>query len=383
MEAGASTVMITEWPVRRLLIAATSGLVVVVIAEVLIGRELRSRWTCAQSVPESDQGRPGRAAVDPWHVGTDGHEPVDTGLSASALVGSEINYNLWITFDAPFGSGADGTRLDDSSDSWAGLKTAEPGAAAASRATRKDRRPGKHRLPPPPGALKGRTAVVAVAAGAAVAAGQTGIATSAYHSRAVDRQGGPADAIAAQTPIATDTSLSDATSPQVLNVGAATDLTQFDGILRNGEQFAADLAAASSAKLPPLWAKFAEGTLTSGFGQRWGAMHPGVDVAGAFGSPIRAVADGVVLEAGPANGFGLWVRVGHDDGTVTVYGHVDAITVEAGQRVTAGDQIATMGNRGFSTGTHVHFEVWKYGSDKIDPIPWLASRGIDLGPERD
>jgi murein DD-endopeptidase MepM/ murein hydrolase activator NlpD len=49
----------------------------------------------------------------------------------------------------------------------------------------------------------------------------------------------------------------------------------------------------------------------------------------------------------------------------------------------AGDQIATVGNRGFSTGPHCHFEVWPDGVHKVDPLPWLASRGISLGPEED
>ena len=75
----------------------------------------------------------------------------------------------------------------------------------------------------------------------------------------------------------------------------------------------------------------------------------------------------------------MWVRLKHADGTVTVYGHVDSATVQVGQHVMAGDEIAKMGNRGFSTGPHLHFEVWLNGTDKVDPLPWLASRGISLG----
>ena len=119
----------------------------------------------------------------------------------------------------------------------------------------------------------------------------------------------------------------------------------------------------------PLFTKFAAGNFTSGFGIRWGVQHLGVDVAAPIGTPIYAVADATVLEAGPASGFGMWVRLLHDDGTVTIYGHVDTATVSAGQRVMAGDQIATVGNRGFSTGPHCHFEVWLNGVDKIDPSP--------------
>ena len=71
------------------------------------------------------------------------------------------------------------------------------------------------------------------------------------------------------------------------------------------------------------------------------------------------------------------------DGTITVYGHIDTSTVTVGQQVMAGDQIATVGNRGFSTGPHLHFEVHLAGENKIDPLPWLASRGISLGVEQD
>ncbi len=88
--------------------------------------------------------------------------------------------------------------------------------------------------------------------------------------------------------------------------------------------------------------------------------------------------DGTVIEAGPASGFGLWVRVQHADGTVTVYGHVNEIIANAGTQVKAGDLIATIGNRGQSTGPHLHFEVWLNGSQKIDPQGWLAERGITL-----
>ncbi|WP_433262394.1 M23 family metallopeptidase [Actinosynnema sp. CS-041913] len=125
-------------------------------------------------------------------------------------------------------------------------------------------------------------------------------------------------------------------------------------------------------------AKPAQGTFTSGFGSRWGTTHFGVDIANSIGTPILSAMEGVVVEAGPASGFGLWVRVQHGDGTITVYGHVNEILVSQGQHVGAGQQIATMGNRGQSTGPHLHFEVWIGGSQKIDPIGWLGERGISL-----
>ncbi|MFD0000116.1 M23 family metallopeptidase [Nocardia sp. NPDC127526] len=120
------------------------------------------------------------------------------------------------------------------------------------------------------------------------------------------------------------------------------------------------------------------GPLSSGFGMRWGAMHAGLDFADGFGAPILAATDGTVIEAGPASGFGLWVRVQQDDGTIGVYGHMQDILVQVGQQVRAGDHIATVGSRGYSTGPHLHYEVHTEGGP-IDPMPWLAGRGVDVG----
>ncbi|PKW19302.1 M23 family metallopeptidase [Saccharopolyspora spinosa] len=123
--------------------------------------------------------------------------------------------------------------------------------------------------------------------------------------------------------------------------------------------------------------KPAEGTFTSGFGSRWGTSHRGIDIANKIGTTIRSVAAGKVIDAGPASGFGLWIRVQHNDGTITVYGHINTIEVSVGQQVGAGDKIATMGNRGQSTGPHLHFEVIENGI-KINPLPWLNERGIEV-----
>ncbi|WP_406266381.1 M23 family metallopeptidase [Nocardia sp. NBC_00881] len=246
-----------------------------------------------------------------------------------------------------------------------------------------NKRGGAHRLPAPPAALKGRAAVAAVAAGAVVAAGQAAFAAPEQPSQTVDYEAaGQVHEIAAQSMSVADPSASPE-SPQVLNVSAPADLGQFNDILHKGQKYAEDLAAQEAAKLRPLFTKFAAGTFTSGFGARWGVQHLGIDIAGPIGTPIYAVADATVVEAGPAAGFGMWVRLLHDDGTITIYGHIDTATVSQGQRVMAGDQIATIGNRGFSTGPHCHFEVWLHGVDKVDPLPWLASRGISLGPQRD
>ncbi|WP_431965053.1 M23 family metallopeptidase [Nocardia sp. bgisy134] len=282
----------------------------------------------------------------------------------------------------------DGTWTSDEddwgSDNWFAEATEDKVAPTVIPARGANRRGGgAHRMPAPPAALKGRAAVVAVAAGAVVAAGQAAMASPEQPSQSIDYEAaGQIHEIAAQSVSLADPNSAPG-SPQVLNVSTPANLGQFNDILEKGRKYAEDLAAAEAAKLRPLFARFAAGNFTSGFGARWGVQHLGIDVAGPIGTPIYAVADGTVIEAGPAAGFGMWVRVRHDDGTVTIYGHVDTTTVSQGERVLAGDQIATMGNRGFSTGPHVHFEVWLNGVDKVDPLPWLATRGIGLGPQRD
>lgn len=120
----------------------------------------------------------------------------------------------------------------------------------------------------------------------------------------------------------------------------------------------------------------AHGEFTSGFGPRWGTFHAGIDIANAIGTPIYAVAAGTVIDAGPAQGFGLWVRILHNDGSISVYGHLYDFFVSVGEQVPAGLQIGRMGNRGDSTGPHLHFEIHPGGGGPIDPLPWLAARGI-------
>jgi len=123
----------------------------------------------------------------------------------------------------------------------------------------------------------------------------------------------------------------------------------------------------------------ASGYTSSCFGARWGVTHYGVDIAAPIGTPIYAATAGVVQRAGPATGFGLAVYVRGDDGAVTVYGHVNDYYVQTGERVAAGEQIAEVGNRGQSTGPHLHFEVHPGGlmyGGQVDPVPWLRARGI-------
>jgi murein DD-endopeptidase MepM/ murein hydrolase activator NlpD len=143
---------------------------------------------------------------------------------------------------------------------------------------------------------------------------------------------------------------------------------------------AAAVAAAEEAARPKVVLPVQGARISSGFGYRWGTLHAGIDFAAPLGTPEYAAADGVVVRAGAASGFGLAVYVQHENGDVTVYGHMQEILVAEGQTVRAGDTIALLGNQGQSTGPHLHFEVHVGGIDgqKIDPLPWLRERGVQV-----
>ncbi|WP_051343934.1 murein hydrolase activator EnvC family protein [Alicyclobacillus herbarius] len=88
-------------------------------------------------------------------------------------------------------------------------------------------------------------------------------------------------------------------------------------------------------------------------------FHPGIDIPGAYGAPIVAATSGTVVYAGPASGYGNWVVIESAKGLYEIYGHMagSSILVSPGQTVHAGQQIASIGNEGESTGPHLHFEV--------------------------
>lgn len=174
-------------------------------------------------------------------------------------------------------------------------------------------------------------------------------------------------------------------SPAVLPVAEVGNSSSEVQKLFKSERITAERAEAEAARLAaereanrPKFVKPAEGNFTSGFGGRWGGTHYGIDLANSIGTPILAAADGQVIEAGYASGFGQWVRIQHDDGTVTVYGHVEEYYVAEGEWVKAGEEIAAMGNEGFSTGPHLHFEVWDASGMKTNPTSWFAEHGISL-----
>jgi len=116
-----------------------------------------------------------------------------------------------------------------------------------------------------------------------------------------------------------------------------------------------------------------EGTVTSGFGYRWGRMHEGIDISVPEGTPIRAAADGtVILEQSEyeSGGYGNYTCVDHGGGLSTCYAHQSSFAASVGASVSQGDVIGYSGNTGHSTGPHLHFEVRINGAP-TDPLGYL------------
>ena len=128
------------------------------------------------------------------------------------------------------------------------------------------------------------------------------------------------------------------------------------------------------AEAPNLWP--VEGRITAGFGERIdpfngeGAFHRGIDISTAFGTPVRAPADGIVTFAGDESGYGRLIQIEHSQGILTRYGHLSGFAVTEGQRVTRGQVIGYVGMSGRSTGPHLHYEVWVHNSP-VNPYKFL------------
>jgi murein DD-endopeptidase MepM/ murein hydrolase activator NlpD len=128
------------------------------------------------------------------------------------------------------------------------------------------------------------------------------------------------------------------------------------------------------ANAPSLWP--VTGTITSSFGERQdpfngeGAFHSGIDIATAYGDPVRATADGEVLKAAFGNGYGREVLIDHDNGIQTLYGHLSGFAVTAGEHVSRGQVIGYVGTSGRSTGPHLHYEV-RIHDTPVNPHKYL------------
>jgi len=114
-----------------------------------------------------------------------------------------------------------------------------------------------------------------------------------------------------------------------------------------------------------------KGTLTSGFGNRNGRRHEGIDIAAPKGTPINAAAAGEVVFSGwGPTGYGKMVILEHKNHLTTVYAHNSKILVKKGARVKQGQRISLMGSTGRSTGPHLHFEV-RNDTEPKNPVKYL------------
>ncbi len=129
--------------------------------------------------------------------------------------------------------------------------------------------------------------------------------------------------------------------------------------------------ASSSPKAGLTLAWPLHGTLSSGFGPRWGRFHSGIDVAASYGATIRAAASGRVVYSGWYGQYGRCVIVDHGGGVKTLYGHASVLLVGVGENVTQGQAIAEVGTSGNSTGPHLHFEVRVNGQAQ-NPLRYLG-----------
>ncbi|WP_448453940.1 M23 family metallopeptidase [Mycolicibacterium elephantis] len=228
-------------------------------------------------------------------------------------------------------------------------------------------RRGAHRKPDVP--VKGRLMVAAMAVGATAAG-----AYSMTHPSA--KEADAAVLAADQTAVGGGAITGSMDGVQVVAVTPAASSAVHTEEIQKAAAFAQERAEREARLQRPMFVMPTRGVWTSGFGYRWGVLHGGIDIANSIGTPILAASDGVVISAGPYAGYGNMVKLRHSDGSVTLYGHLSSVLVDVGQRVWAGDQIAKMGNTGNSTGPHLHFEVLVNGIDRVDPVGWLAKRGL-------
>lgn len=126
---------------------------------------------------------------------------------------------------------------------------------------------------------------------------------------------------------------------------------------------------------PSIWPT--SGDVTSRFGWRSAPFgggssdfHPGLDIANEVGTPIMAAADGVVVYSGWNSGYGKLLQIDHGNSIETLYGHCSELVAKVGQKVRKGELIAYMGSTGYSTGSHLHYEV-RVNQTAVNPVTFL------------
>ncbi len=136
---------------------------------------------------------------------------------------------------------------------------------------------------------------------------------------------------------------------------------------------------------PSMWP--VQGLLQGAYGRRTdpfsgeGAFHRGVDLRAPYGTPVRAAADGVVVQAGRMNGYGRLVVIDHGKGVQTYYAHLSRLSVIPGQETRRGEAIGAVGTSGRVTAPHLHYEV-RIGGNPVNPHTYLKT-ALAQTPKRD
>jgi murein DD-endopeptidase MepM/ murein hydrolase activator NlpD len=167
-----------------------------------------------------------------------------------------------------------------------------------------------------------------------------------------------------------------------VSVNALLDVNSLESfVLQKGQTLfvpGAKLDRASmSEALGELFGWPVRGSITSSFGYRIDPIakvrrfHYGLDIMGSEGARINAAMDGRVVDAGYNANFGNYVIISHAGGLQTAYAHLRKSIVKAGQSVGRGQEVGEMGNTGYSTGTHLHFSVYRNGK-AMNPVNYLS-----------
>lgn len=126
-----------------------------------------------------------------------------------------------------------------------------------------------------------------------------------------------------------------------------------------------------------IWPVPAANNISSLFEYRWGSFHAGIDIAdvGIYAADIVATDTGIVTFSGWDDaGYGYMVIIDHGNGYSSMYAHCDELFVSEGELVYQGDTIASVGSSGYSTGDHLHFEIWENGT-AVNPCEYMCYDG--------
>ena len=163
------------------------------------------------------------------------------------------------------------------------------------------------------------------------------------------------------------------------------DGVQTDAIVKNSTTLEAPVAEivkvgtleSNSGTGEFCWPVPAANNISSLFEYRWGSFHAGIDIAdiGIYRADIVASDSGIVTFSGwDDSGYGYMVIIDHGNGYQTMYAHCDELYIEEGASVAQGESIAAVGCTGFSTGDHLHFEIWENGA-AVNPCEYMNYDG--------